>query len=339
MERRIRTTLWTIATLAGLTIGVPGGLAVGLLVRDRQPLVAIICLMIAGSAAVLVVQLVKQRSDQLIRPFATLARAADEVDAGRLLPRPVPTDDPNIDRIATVLATASVALAERTAAREERQRAFANDLSNQLRGPVTNLRLVIESAERNSSSSPLLTAAHVELDRLQVTVDHLLMLTRDRQPAAGSISLSSVANGAERRWSGVATAAGRQLNTTADRSLPNVCGSKPDVEQIIDTLVDNAIQHGGGQIFITTRAIQGGAAIDVADQGAGIAHDQTDRVFFHRRVEATTSTDPSAAADARSRSTTIGLAAAKALAEANGGRLVLSSARPPRFSLILPATP
>ncbi len=334
MERRIRTTLWTIATLAGLAIGVPSGLAVGLLIGDRRPLIAVVCLMVAGSAAVVVTRVVKHRSDQLIRPLATLARAADDVDAGRLLPRPVPTDNPHIDRVAAVLATASVELAERTAAHEERQRAFANDLSNQLRGPVTNLRLVIESAERNSASSPLLTAAHVELDRLQVTVDHLLMLTRDRQPAAGSISLSSVANGAERRWSGVATAAGRQLNITADRSLPNVCGSKADVEQIIDALVENAIHHGGGHIFITTRAIQGGAAIDVADQGAGIATDQTDRIFFHRRP-----TDDSTDADPRpSRSTTIGLAAAKALAEANGGRLVLSSARPPRFSLILPTT-
>jgi signal transduction histidine kinase len=335
MERRIRTTLWTIATLAGLTIGVPGGLALGLLIRDRQPLIAVVCLMIAGSAAVILARTVKQRSDQLIRPFSMLARAADEVDAGRLLPHPVPTGDPNIDRVASVLATASVELAQRTAAREERQRAFANDLSNQLRGPVTNLRLVIESAERNSESSPLLTAAHVELDRLQVTVDHLLMLTRDRQPAAGSIALSSIANGAERRWSGVAAAAGRQMNITADRSLPNVCGSKADVDQIIDALVENAIHHGGGHIFITTRVIQGGAALDVADQGPGIAHDQTDRVFFHRRVEAD---EQSAESESPSRSTTIGLAAAKALAEANGGRLVLSSARPPRFSLILPAT-
>ncbi len=332
MERRIRTTLWTVATLAGGATGIPLGVAVGLLVRGRQPIPAAVLVVISASTGYWLYVIIARRSGVLARPFGLLARAADDVEAGRVLQRPAVTGDGDIDRIGAVLAAASVGLTERAADREERQRTFANDLSNQLRGPVTNLRLVVEAAERSNQPSHLLTAAHAELDRLQVTVDHLLMLTRDRQPAAGSIALSSVANGAERRWTARATAAGRQLNITADRSLPTVCGSRVDVDQILDALIGNALRHGGGHIFVTTRSIQGGAAIDVADQGAGIPAEYTDRIFFRQRP----ADDPMTAGDVPS--DTVTLATARALAEANGGRLVLSSARPPRFSLILPTT-
>ncbi len=347
MERRIRTTLWAAAILAGVAVGVPGGIALGFVLADSRPGAAIACAALGVVGASFLVRLVGHRSAQLARPIRQLARSADEIGAGRVLPHPVPTGDPDIDRVATVLAAASSGLAERAAVRDERQRVFAHELSSQLRGPVTNLRLVVEAAERTDRSSHLISAAHAELDRLQVTVDHLLMLTRDRPPSAGSISLSAVANRAERRWTSRATDEGRQLNVTADRSLPPVCGSQADVDQIVDTLIDNALRHGGGHIFVTTRAIQGGAAIDVADQGAGIPAERTDRIFFHGRGDGSglPIDDPDPApvsapvpANGEVGSATIGLATAKALAEANGGRLVLSSARPPRFSLILPTT-
>jgi len=93
------------------------------------------------------------------------------------------------------------------------------------------------------------------------------------------------------------------------------------VRQVVDVLVDNAVVHGAGTVGLVVRDAGATVAIDVSDEGDGPP--DPDAVFRSRQ-------------DGGS-GHGIGLALARALAEAEGGRLVLSRARPPVFSLLLPA--
>jgi signal transduction histidine kinase len=87
-------------------------------------------------------------------------------------------------------------------------------------------------------------------------------------------------------------------------------------------LLANAQGHGAGTVSVVVRDADTAIAVDVADQGPGIAEPEE---LFRRRT--------SRAADHG-----IGLALARALAEAEGGRLLLSRPGPgPVFTLLLPA--
>ena len=91
------------------------------------------------------------------------------------------------------------------------------------------------------------------------------------------------------------------------------------MRQILEVLLTNALDHGAGVVTLRARQGPGAVIIDVADEGTHYLDGST---IFDRRV---------------GRSNGIGLALARTLAEAEGGRLVLDRPGPhPVFSLVLP---
>jgi signal transduction histidine kinase len=90
---------------------------------------------------------------------------------------------------------------------------------------------------------------------------------------------------------------------------------------VLAVLLDNAATHGGGAVTVTVRDASGALAIDVSDEGPGVSVPEGD--LFVRRAD-------TAAGHG------IGLALARSLAEAEGGRLRLASAHPATFTLLLP---
>jgi signal transduction histidine kinase len=209
------------------------------------------------------------------------------------------------------MATDQLALAH------ARERQFSSDVSHQLRTPLTRLRLRIETALRAQDSGEL-QAAVADLDHLDQTVHYLLSHARDARPEVGVISLDRSAERAEARWSALVAASGRTLVVRSGAHTP-VLGSSVGVDQILDVLVHNAINHGVGEITVEVRDLFGGAAIDVSDEGSGLGTEDLTRIF--RRGEG--------------RGSGLGLSLARALAEGDGGRLVLKSRNPTTFSLIL----
>ena len=198
-----------------------------------------------------------------------------------------------------------------------RERQFSSDVSHQLRTPLTRLRLRVETVMGGAEGVEL-QSVMADLDRLDQTVHYLLAHARDVRPEIGDISLVSAAQRAADRWSGPAAEAGRSLviHVTEDRV---VLGSHVGVDQILDVLVDNALGHGAGVVSITVRCLFGGGAIDVADENSVLQAGDVARIF--RRGEGS--------------GNGVGLAIARELAEADGGRLVLRSRAPTTFSLVL----
>ena len=90
------------------------------------------------------------------------------------------------------------------------------------------------------------------------------------------------------------------------------------MREVLEVLVDNAARHGDGTVRVQARATDASLAIDVADEGRGIA--EPERAFARRSGSGHG----------------IGLALARSLVEADGGRLDLADARAgrTRFTLL-----
>jgi signal transduction histidine kinase len=223
-----------------------------------------------------------------------------------------PTGVPEFDLLGDTLASSSVRVAEVLA----RERAFTADVSHQLRTPLTGLRLLLES-----EPTAVTPRALAEVDRLQDTVEQLLALSRDRPTGDIEIDLAEPVEAAQHRWAPAAIARGRRLEVVVDPLAGRVRASATAVGQIIDVLLDNALTHGAGTVRLTCRHTPGGAVVDVRDDdGPGVPITESEQIFQRRHGTGHG----------------IGLALARSLAEADGGRLLLTGHRPATFSLIIP---
>jgi two-component system phosphate regulon sensor histidine kinase PhoR len=121
------------------------------------------------------------------------------------------------------------------------------------------------------------------------------------------------------------------------RGAPSVVTDRERVRRILENLVDNAVKYtpADGHVVVTTLAdADGGARVQVKDDGPGIEAGHRERVFerFYRVDKA------------RSRSlggTGLGLAIVRHLAESIGARVTLESepGKGSTFTLVLPARP
>jgi signal transduction histidine kinase len=119
----------------------------------------------------------------------------------------------------------------------------------------------------------------------------------------------------ESTWHGPLTAQGRALEVELN-GAPNPRAAQAAVRQILNVLVDNAFTHGKGKVSVAARDAGDALAIDVTDEGPGIPPAEDP---FTRKA---------------GKGHGIGLALARSLAEADGGRLVHVQAA--TFTLLLP---
>ncbi|MEI8258023.1 MAG: HAMP domain-containing sensor histidine kinase, partial [Deltaproteobacteria bacterium] len=101
--------------------------------------------------------------------------------------------------------------------------------------------------------------------------------------------------------------------------LPPVRVDGPKMEQVINNIVGNAIEHSprGARVRVSSRMEGGAWVVTVADQGAGMEPAQLERLFrpFESGRRAKT---------AGERSAGLGLAIAKMIVDAHGGSITAS---------------
>jgi signal transduction histidine kinase len=154
-------------------------------------------------------------------------------------------------------------------------------------------------------------------------LDELLHAARAARAAgAEPTDLRETLAGVVEEWQPRLRAAGRNLKVRVpERLLARVTPAR--IREAVGALLENAVRHGGGTVVLTARATEHGLQVEVADAGAGVPEELVPHVF-DRGVSVGSSTG-------------LGLALARALVEADGGRLELSRARPPLFTIFLPA--
>jgi signal transduction histidine kinase len=165
------------------------------------------------------------------------------------------------------------------------QREFVADASHQLRTPLAGLQLRLEEA-RATGDPEEIDAALKEVDRLSAMVSELLLLSQagEVDAPAEEIDLSAAARAAAARFtqrtSSAGTGDGPRVHALSGAPTPPVHAAPADVDRALDTLIENALNYGGGEVTVVARP----GAIDVLDEGPGLDPAELEAVFerFHR---------------------------------------------------------
>jgi signal transduction histidine kinase len=269
---------------------------------------------------------------RVLAPLSELRDAARSV-SGTQMGRRIQVESD--DEIAE-LAEAFNRMLDRLTVAFASQREFIRDVSHELRTPIGisrgHLELLAEghlTAESDRREAIALVTG--ELDRMNRFVEDLLLLAKAESPdflQLETVPLADLADElvakarglADRRW---------QLDAVSPLSI---VADRQRITQAVMNLTQNAIAHTEVSDEIGIGASVNGeeAAIWVRDTGAGIPASEQRRIFsrFSRGVHSR----------GRYEGTGIGLAIVRAIAEAHGGRVRVTS-RPgegARFEILLP---
>ena len=268
-----------------------------------------------------------------LRPTREITQQAEAIREGT--PTPAITAQADVGEFTRLVQVLNAMLARLDQA-SALQRRFTSDASHELRGPLTALRgeldLALKRERTPDEYRATLQSCREEVVRLTRLATDLLTLAHNE---AGlnpldrtEVDLRQVAETVASRFEAIAAERAISIVVSGPSAILN--GDPAMLERIVSNLVDNAVHHSpaGGTVDI---ALDSGNPIvlTVRDQGAGISTPDQPRLFnrFFRGEARGHSHD----------STGLGLAIAKAAAEAHGGRLEFVGNNPGAvFRLILP---
>ncbi|GAA3191735.1 MULTISPECIES: ATP-binding protein [Streptomyces] len=280
----------------------------------------LVILAVALLAIVAAVGLAIRQAHRLTAPLTDLAETAERLGSGDPRPRHRRYGVQELDRVADVLD----ASAERIARMLTAERRLAADASHQLRTPLTALSMRLEEITLTDDPDTVkeeATIALAQVERLTDVVQRLLTNSRDpRSGSAVAFDLDEVVKQQVEEWRPAYRSAARSIVRSGKKGLRAV-GTPGAVAQVLATLIENSLMHGDGTVALRTRVTGNQAVVEVTDAGPGVSADLGSRVF-ERTVSGRNSTG-------------LGLAVARDLAEADGGRLELLQQHPPVFALFL----
>lgn len=313
----------TVLVPAVLTLGITTLLGTGPLFRGNGALFLAAMVVLCAAGLGLGAWIGLREARRLADPFAALSAQADAIGRRRPPEHALDTDIAEIDMVSSVLRTRAIELTQQLAKEHE----LASNASHQLRTPLTALLIRLEEISLLSDPDEMRQEATVcidQVERLTRVVDDLLRRTRSPRGEQPQVtSLDSVLAELQREWQPAFSKARRSIRIMGERGL-RLQASRDDLAQMISTLLENALEHGHGQVEIDARRTGPSVVLEMTDQGNGVDPSLAPHIF-ERRV--TTG------------GTGLGLALARDLAQSNGGRLELLDAQPARFALFLSEAP
>ena len=336
MRKQLLRSTFAAVLLSVVIIGLPVGFASWWAMADNAvrlrgwldgpdlplqpiPLLAIIAALsvVAVLAGVFVAS---RQARKFAEPMTQLADRAERLGAGESRFQPLVTGIVEVDRVSEVLARSAHQMTRSLAS----ERDFASDASHQLRTPLTALLMRLEEIAVTDDLAVVQEEAGIaitQVERLTKVVDELLSRTRRGHDAPPpSVSLDSVIAALQREWQPAFELARRSVHVHGQRGLL-VRATPVALSQVLSTLLENSLAHGRGTVDVQARRSGPSVVVEVSDQGEGVGGAIAPHIF-----ERSVST---------AQSTGLGLALARDLAEANGGRLELIQAQPAIFALFL----
>jgi signal transduction histidine kinase len=208
----------------------------------------------------------------------------------------------------------------------ESQRRFTTDASHELRTPLATMAAETEWALARPRTADeyreSVETCRRAMERMTRVVDRLLTLARADHDAIrlqrAPVPLEPVVREAVGLVYPLATRRGITIETKIDTAT--VEGDRERLTELVTNLCSNAVEYNrdGGRVTIEVWPEGGEACMRVTDSGLGISADDLPRIFerFYR---------PDASRDRHTGGAGLGLAIAKWIVDAHGGRITCSS--------------
>jgi two-component system sensor histidine kinase BaeS len=341
-------TAWLVATIVGpslfhahLASANVGATSAQILHTERAfqsaNTISLSLALLAALTAALAVSVYMTR--RIGRSVATIAAAASDVSGGHYGVRvPGPGLGPEFD----ALASGFNQMADRLGSVEANRRRLLADLGHEMRTPVATLEAYLEALEDgvatlDAKTAELLRSQTARLARLSEDISSVSraeegQVRLDMQDAKPESVVAAAVDSLTEAYN----AKGVHLLLRVPSELPDLRMDPDRIGQVLANLLDNALRHTppGGTVTIsaTNSPRTGVTELRVEDTGDGIPEEHLPRIFdrFYR---------VDAARDRAHGGSGIGLAIAKALTEAHGGKLAVTSAgsgKGSTFRVLLP---
>lgn len=315
--RRLPTVRLQLATLALYAAAVPLATitAAGLVMMKMHEELGVLYIAAACGATALVVAILLGRSvaDRIDRLVDTTGRLA----GGDLAAR-APQDGPaELARLGTSFNEMAASLEEVFDARRE----LVAWASHDLRTPVAAIRAMLEAiADGVAAAEEYLPILREQIVALGEVIDDLFELARIDAGVLSleleRLSVGDVVQSCVRALEADAQARHVSLQARVDGALPAVSGAPEHVRRVLWNLLANALRHTptDGAVVVFAEPVGDEVHIGVEDSGVGLSVEAERRMFerFWRGDPARSRADANAG---------LGLAIARGLVEAQGGRI------------------
>ena len=227
---------------------------------------------------------------------------------------------------------------------EESRNTFVAQATHELRAPLTNMRMYIETAIEDGENDPAvrskcLNVINTETRRLERIVGEMLSIS---EIEAGAFTVNRTDIYSEQIFKELQEdyaeqASEKQISLVFNLppKMPAIKGDRDKIISALHNLISNAIKYTprSGKVSVNAEVKQEMLVVEVVDNGIGIAEEEQERVFdkFVRsqdpRVEKVTGTG-------------LGLTLAREVVRLHGGTITLQSElnKGSTFTITLPAT-
>jgi signal transduction histidine kinase len=231
---------------------------------------------------------------QAMRPLDDVTAALGRFASGDLTPQPIDADDRHALASLATAYNGAIAQMQRAFAQRDRanasMRQFIGDAGHQLRTPLTVLRGFIAILRRHypetlADREHILDTMNRQSQIMGMLIDKLILLERweaaDESAAPEPIDLGILV-------SDLLTAiadAHPQRAVSVEAGSGILCAIDPiEFGYVVNNVTDNALKYATGRISVTVRSDAEWAAVEVADEGPGIAPEDAVHVFdrFYR---------------------------------------------------------
>lgn len=210
----------------------------------------------------------------------------------------------------------------------QRQQAFLDAVTHEMRTPLASMRLYVDTLERRDPKPErrreFLSRMGTDLDRLDHTVDQVLAAARAderaRRPNREPLELRDLLEKAVAELRARHRLSGESVRLEAPAQVA-VLGDTAELELVFRNLLDNAVKYSEGPVEVRVAVAatgDGRVRVEIADRGIGIPPGELRKIFqrFYRAGREVKRTVAGLG---------LGLFIVRGLVRRNGGRVVARS--------------